>query len=134
VSDAVALTLRAPLEHALDASCIVPDRFAALSAREISALPMRHGGRAAILGDFFAVRGERAARVRVAGNLELADGIGTAMSAGELVIDGNVGRDVGSGCRGVRRGAWRHGRERWWRLSGAARGRHRRRDHPRLGG
>jgi formylmethanofuran dehydrogenase subunit C len=106
VSDTVVLTLRAPLERPLDASCIAADRFAALGEREISALPMRHEGRAAVLGDFFAVGGERTARVRIAGNLEQADGIGTGMSGGELVIEGNVGRDVGvamsGGCVDVR--------------------------------
>lgn len=100
MSDGVVLTLRAPLERTLDASCITADRFAALGEREISALPMRHDGRAAVLGDFFAVRGARAARVRVVGDLEDADGIGTGMRGGELVIEGNVGRDLGLGMSG----------------------------------
>jgi formylmethanofuran dehydrogenase subunit C len=94
VSDWAVLTLRAPLEHPLDASCVAPDRLAALGEREIAALPVRYGGHAGVLGDFFAVHGGRAARVRVAGSLDGADGIGTGMAGGELVIEGNVGRDL----------------------------------------
>jgi formylmethanofuran dehydrogenase subunit C len=100
VSDWVVLTLRAALEHPLEAACIAPNRLAALSEREISALPVRHDGRAGVLGDFFTVRGERAVRVRVVGSLDAADGIGTGMSGGELVIEGNVGRDLGLGMSG----------------------------------
>jgi formylmethanofuran dehydrogenase subunit C len=95
VSDWVVLTLRATLEHPLETSCIAADRFAALSDREISALPVRHDGRAGVLGDFFSVRGERAARVRLVGSLDAVDGIGAGMTGGELVIEGNVGRDLG---------------------------------------
>jgi formylmethanofuran dehydrogenase subunit C len=95
VTDWVVLTLRATLEHALAASCLAADRLAALSESEISALPVRHDGRTGVLGDFFTVRGERTARVRVVGNLDAADGIGTGMRGGELVIEGNVGRDLG---------------------------------------
>jgi len=91
VSDWVVLTLRAALEHPLEASCIAADRLAALGEREISALPIRHDGRAGVLGDLFTVRGERAARVRVVGGLDAADGIGTGMAGGELVIEHSYG-------------------------------------------
>jgi formylmethanofuran dehydrogenase subunit C len=100
VSDWSVLTLRAALERPLDASCIAADRFAALGEREISALPVRHDGRTRALGDFFTVRGERTARVRVVGSLEAADGIGTGMAGGEVVIEGNVGRDLGLAMSG----------------------------------
>ena len=100
MSNSVVLTLRAALEHPLEATCISADRFGALGEREIAALPVTHHGRAAVLGDFFTVRGERAARVRIIGNLDAADGIGTAMKGGELVIEGNVGRDLGLGMSG----------------------------------
>lgn len=100
MSDAVVVTLRAALERPLDASCIAADRFAALGEGEISGLPVRHDGRAGVLGDFFTIRGERAARVRVIGSLDSAEGIGTGMRGGELVIEGNVGRDLGLGMSG----------------------------------
>ena len=95
MSDWVVLTLRAPLEGSLEASCIAADRIGTLGEREIAALPVRHQGRAGVLGDFFTIRGERAARVRVVGNVEAAEGIGSGMTGGELVVEGNVGRDLG---------------------------------------
>lgn len=100
MTDWVVLTLRTALERPIDASCIAADRLAALGEREISALPVRHDGRAGVLGDFFDVRGERTARVRVVGSLDGADGIGTGMTSGELVIEGNVGRDLGLAMSG----------------------------------
>jgi len=95
VSAQVELELRSPVEQTLDLSVVRADRFATLSTREIAALPVRHGSEAATLGDFFTITGERTARVRVAGNLECAEGVATGMTGGELVIEGNVGRDVG---------------------------------------
>jgi formylmethanofuran dehydrogenase subunit C len=100
VSDQIALALRAALDRALDLSPVAADRFAALGARDIAALPVRYGGLPAALGDFFTIKGERAARVQMEGDLARAEGIGTAMAGGELVIAGSVGRDVGLGLAG----------------------------------
>jgi formylmethanofuran dehydrogenase subunit C len=100
VSEWVELTLRGALESPLEAACITPDRIGALSERDIATLPVRQGGRAGMLGDFFTVRGERTARVRVIGSLDAADGIGSGMAGGELVIEGNVGRDLGLAMSG----------------------------------
>lgn len=100
MSDQIALALRAALDRALDLSPVAADRFAALGARDIAALPVRYGGLPAALGDFFTIKGERAARVQMEGDLARAEGIGTAMAGGELVIAGSVGRDVGLGLAG----------------------------------
>jgi formylmethanofuran dehydrogenase subunit C len=100
VSDVVTLTLRAPPPAPLDASVIAPDRFAALSAREIAALSVWMGARTAALGDFFDVAGERSDKVRVIGDLARVHGIGTGMAAGALVIDGDAGRGVATEMRG----------------------------------
>jgi len=102
MSDVVTLVLTQAHDHALVASCIVPDRFAALNAQEIASLPVMHGGRAARLGDFFKVSGERSARMRLEGNLEQVEGIGTGMVGGELTIEGSVGRDLGMVMAGGR--------------------------------
>lgn len=100
MSDAIVLVPRAAPERAVDADCVRPDRFAALGAREIAALPAWSGARAATLGDFFEVRGERAADVRVAGDVPWADGLGSGMAGGTLVIEGRVGRSSGAGMTG----------------------------------
>src|SRR5207245_2409095 len=83
MSDVVTLALRTAPAGALELAAVTPDRLAQLAQREIAALPVRHGGRAAALGDFFVVQGERAARVRLEGDLRLAEGLGAARTGGE---------------------------------------------------
>jgi formylmethanofuran dehydrogenase subunit C len=100
MSDPVTLTLRAPLDMVVEAESLVPDRFATLGNREISALPVWRGREQLALGDLFQVQGERSSSVRVVGDLSKVDALGAAMSGGELVIDGNVGRYVGSRMTG----------------------------------
>ncbi|HEX9283661.1 MAG TPA: formylmethanofuran dehydrogenase subunit C [Gemmatimonadales bacterium] len=102
MSDAVVLTLAHAPEHALVADCVAPDRFAALGAREIAGLPVRHGGRTATLGDFFRVTGERSAQLRIEGDLSRVEGIGTGMAEGEILVAGSVGRDLGVQMAGGR--------------------------------
>jgi formylmethanofuran dehydrogenase subunit C len=102
MSDAVTLTLAAVPTRPLVAACIAADRFAALDEAEIAALPVTHGGRPARLGDFFRVRGGRAATVRIEGDLTLVEGIGTGMAGGEVFIEGGVGRDLGVAMAGGR--------------------------------
>ena len=102
MSDAVLLTLATVPAHALVADCIAADRFAALGSREIAGLPVLHGGRAAQLGDFFRVGGERSATLRIEGDLTRVEGIGAAMASGEIFIAGGVGRDLGVQMAGGR--------------------------------
>ena len=63
MSDRITLTLHAPLARPLAADAIVPDRFAALSAQEISALELWDGRTPVALGDVFTVSGERSSSV-----------------------------------------------------------------------
>ena len=100
MSDAVTLSLRAPLSEPLDVEGVTADRVAALSEREIAGLPVRLCAREARLGDFFDVRGGRSARMRVEGALAQVNGLGAGMAGGELVIDGDAGRRVAAGMTG----------------------------------
>jgi len=100
MSDVVVLSLRTAPVGALELAGVTPDRLAQLPQREIAALPVRHAGRGAALGDFFTVKGERAARVRLEGDLRLAEGMGAGMMGGELVVEGHAGRDVGVAMTG----------------------------------
>lgn len=102
MSDAVVLSLTRALDHPLVADCIVPDRFAALTTKEIATLRVTHGGRTARLGDFFSVTGERSSSLRVEGALEEVEGIGAGMAGGDLVIEGSTGRDLGMAMAGGR--------------------------------
>jgi len=100
MSERVALSLRRPLDSALEVEGVTADRFAALSEREIATLPVRAGERPAALGEFFTVRGERSGRVRIEGSLARVSGIGAGMAGGELMIDGSAGSRVCAGMTG----------------------------------
>lgn len=102
MSETIVLSLTQAPAHALVADCIVPDRLAALTAKEIAALEVFHGGRAARLGDFFKVTGERSSHLRLEGDLGRVQGIGTAMTGGDMLIDGSSGRDLGVAMAGGR--------------------------------
>jgi formylmethanofuran dehydrogenase subunit C len=102
MSAAITLSLATRPEHSLVADCIAPDRLAGLTGKEIAALPVLHGGRAATLGDFFQVRGERASDVRIEGDLARVEALGARMAGGALTIEGSVGRDLGVGLAGGR--------------------------------
>jgi len=100
MNDRVTLTLRAPLTQRMAAEGLTPDRIATLGEREIAALPIWFGSERLRLGDLFTIVGERAAVVRIGGDLSLLDGIGAGMTSGNLVVEGRVGRRVGAGMAG----------------------------------
>lgn len=102
MSEAIVLSLTQAPAYALVADCVVPDRFAALTTKEIASLAVFHGGRAAHLGDFFKVTGERSSNVRLEGDLGRVEGIGTGMAGGDMLIDGSSGRDLGVAMAGGR--------------------------------
>jgi formylmethanofuran dehydrogenase subunit C len=96
MSDRITLTLRAPLDRALDADAISADRLAALSAQEISALRLWDGRNVVTLGDVFSVSGERSQTVVLEGDLAMLHGVGSTMAAGALEIQGAIGNSVGA--------------------------------------
>ncbi|MBX6363787.1 MAG: formylmethanofuran dehydrogenase subunit C [Gemmatimonadetes bacterium] len=97
---AVVLRLRAAPAVPLEAPCIRPDHFAALSEAEIARLPVWHGSEARALGDFFDVRGGHADDVRVKGELSRVKHLGAEMAGGRLVIEGDAGPHAGAGMAG----------------------------------
>lgn len=96
----VRLTLRAPIDHPIEIDGVTPDRTAHLAAREIAALPVFAGSHRATIGDFFEIHGERADRLHIEGDLRNVDGVGAAMTGGELLIHGSAGRRVGAAMTG----------------------------------
>ncbi|HKV52283.1 MAG TPA: formylmethanofuran dehydrogenase subunit C [Gemmatimonadaceae bacterium] len=100
MSDAITLTLRAPVARRLEVESIAPNALAMLDESAIARLPVWDGPQAIPLGDVFQVRGGRSDRVRVAGDLTMIDAIGAGMTAGDLEVDGSVGRYVGTRMAG----------------------------------
>lgn len=95
------LTLRAPLRHRVDAGTVAWSALRGMDAAGIASQEVwvEDDGRAT-LGDLFAVSGAPAARVRLIGDLALMDGIGAGLAAGELIVDGDAGRQVGQRMSG----------------------------------
>lgn len=118
----ITMTLRTRLDALLDLEGVAPDQCAALSGREIAALPVVSGGRLAALGDFFTVSGERSPHVRMVGDLSRANRVGAGMAGGTIVVEGDVGDEAGlamsggalriDGSAGERLGAARPGASR----------------------
>ena len=100
MSDHVTLTLRSPLEESVGLESVVPDRFATSSEIEIAQFPVWAGRSQRAIGDYFDVRGDRSAVVRIAGDVRRAYGIGAGMAAGFIDILGSVGNDTGVGMSG----------------------------------
>lgn len=100
MSGVVTLSLRAPLTVTVEVDGFAPDRFAAMSEKEIAHWPLAVNGRPARIGDLFDVRGERSSRVRVEGDLRLVDGLAAGTAGGEMIVEGNLGRRVAAGMSG----------------------------------
>ncbi len=122
MTDVITLTLRAIPDRRVDIDAIAPDHLFGLSDAAIASLPARlsyrmapdprsatveecrDGARGPLLGDLFAISRGAGARgacpIRVVGDLRRIDGLGSGMTAGTLVIDGDVGREVGRGMTG----------------------------------
>jgi len=96
----LALRLREPPAAPVLAPALSADRLAGLSAAEVERLELRHGNRRAAVGDLFAVSGDADGEVRIAGDLSAVQGLGSAMSAGRLVIEGDAGAHTGAQMTG----------------------------------
>ena len=97
MTEHITLTLRAPLEESIEATSVVPDRFASLSERDIAALPVWCGRKQQALGEFFAVDGGHSTDVRVIGDVRRVAELGAGMAGGRLVIEGAAGDRIGLG-------------------------------------
>ena len=87
-------------EVPLEAECISPQHFSALSQSGIERLSVMHGNRQAQLGDFFQVRGNGCETIRLEGDLSQVKLIGAGMSSGRIEVYGNVGMHLGAGISG----------------------------------
>jgi formylmethanofuran dehydrogenase subunit C len=101
VSSGLTAKLRVPLLQRADFSEVLADGWMSLSAREISERPVyleRDG--TVPLGELFDVRGEPQASIRFVGDLEHADRLAAGLRDGQVVVEGNVGREVGLAMAG----------------------------------
>jgi formylmethanofuran dehydrogenase subunit C len=80
---------------------VTPDKLRGLAEADIARLPIFHGNQSVELGSLFNVAGSADdERVTISGDLAGVHWIGAKMQSGELHIEGNAGRHLGSGLIG----------------------------------
>lgn len=84
----------------LVADGLLPERLAGRSAAEIERLPLAVGGTRGSIGDWFRIEAGDAEAITVEGPCRRLDRIGAGMSAGRIVLRGDVGAYLGLGMRG----------------------------------
>ncbi len=94
------LTLRTTPAVPLEAETISPAVVADLTATEVARLRVHHGNQQAEIGDFFSVEGTWDGVLRLEGDLKRVKLIGAGMTAGQLIIDGDVGAHLGAEMTG----------------------------------
>jgi formylmethanofuran dehydrogenase subunit C len=96
----IKLKLKKELEFPLEADHISPDHFAGKTLAEIKKLPVYYGNEEKTMGDFFDVSGKSGEaadlKITLEGNTSNVKRIGEKMSAGEIVVNGDVGMHVGN--------------------------------------
>jgi formylmethanofuran dehydrogenase subunit C len=103
VSGGLIAKLKEPLRQRADLSEVLAGSWTTLSARELSDRPvyLERDGEAR-LGDLFELDGQPQGRIRFVGQLDQADRLAAGLSAGEVIVDGSVGREAGLSQAGGR--------------------------------
>jgi formylmethanofuran dehydrogenase subunit C len=98
------LTLKKQPKFPLEADVISPDVLAGKTQDEIKDLDLYLGNKTVKLGDYFEIKGksgeEQDLKIVVDGDLSNVKRIGEKMSAGEIIINGDVGMHVGNRMTG----------------------------------
>ncbi|HEX9181592.1 MAG TPA: formylmethanofuran dehydrogenase subunit C [Burkholderiales bacterium] len=94
------LTLHTQPAVPLEADAISPDRLDGLSASQVAATALQYGNQRATIGDFFRVEGTANGEIRVVGDASRVKRIGTGMTRGRMLIDGDAGMHTGAAMAG----------------------------------
>lgn len=96
----IKLNLKKKLKFPLEADHISPDQFAGKTLVEIKKLPVNYGNEEKTIGDFFNVSGKSGEisdlKIILEGNTSNVKRVGEKMSAGEIIVNGDVGMHVGN--------------------------------------
>jgi formylmethanofuran dehydrogenase subunit C len=94
------LTLHTAPEVPLEAEILSPDRLQSLSPAAIEKARVMHGNRPLALAEFFRIGGQPGDEIHLHGDLARVKHVGAGMSAGRLVIHGDIGAHLGAGMSG----------------------------------
>ena len=91
----------------VEAQCLAPDVLAGKNLGEIAKLPIWQGNKKHTLSELFGIDGKTAdkpedLKIHINGDVRKVRRIGTGMSAGEIIIDGDVGTHLGEEMKGGR--------------------------------
>jgi formylmethanofuran dehydrogenase subunit C len=103
--ETVTLTMKNPPALYLEADNITPDIFAGKTAAKIAELHVHEGNVTSTLGKYFEVSGDAGAttadtKIIVKGDVKKVKYIGFKMSAGEIVVEGNIDQYAGAWMTG----------------------------------
>jgi formylmethanofuran dehydrogenase subunit C len=99
---ALTFELRAKPDQRLDLSPLIPSRLRDLKAKNIEELAIGTTRDKLSVGDAFKVKGNDPSALHFAGTDARCDKIGTALTEGKIVVDGDVGAYLGAGMKGGR--------------------------------
>lgn len=99
---ALTLRLKAPPPQRVDMSPLTPERLRDLGAAEIARLALASGNRRLAVGELFDITPGDAGELRISDSCGRLDFVGRDMTAGSIVVEGDVGAYVGQGLRGGR--------------------------------
>ena len=101
----ITLSPKRKFRFPIEAECINPDIFAKKSAKEIAALQVLEGNRKRILRDLFKIKNETDSSseeftIRITGNTGKVRKIGSKMSMGNIIVEGDAGMHLGEEMNG----------------------------------
>ena len=84
----------------VEADAICPDKMIGANESALSELTVFHGNERTALGEFFRIQGKYDGEIRIEGDLSRIKHLGSGMTSGRMIINGNVGQHLGAGMRG----------------------------------
>jgi len=90
------LSLHTKPEVPLEADVICPDKLNGVNEAAIAALTVFHGNDQTALGEFFTVKGHCDGEIHIEGDLANVKHLGSEMTIGKMVIEGDVGQHLGA--------------------------------------
>jgi formylmethanofuran dehydrogenase subunit C len=101
VTPGLTARLRSPLTQRADFGEVFAAPWTRLAAAELAQRPVYLDGQGQVpLGDLFEIEGTPSGQVRFQGSLAAAVRFAAGLTEGEVIVEGNVGREAGSGMSG----------------------------------
>lgn len=97
---ALKLTLRNSTPLRIDMRPFTPDALNGKSLREIQSIPVYLGRQPFEAGEIFSISGDDAQHIRINPESARLDYVGSAMSGGEIIVEGHAGMRAGEQLRG----------------------------------